>query len=114
MQRLSRRDDGLRRGNARLQNGHVHESEHKHVCLEHIGARGGETLREGKSRRSAEGGHAGQSATAETLPWPLTFTSILPAASGRWAAMNQSPAAGVVMFTKVVFCTVLLRVMLML
>lgn len=44
----------------------------------------------------------------------LTFTSILPAASGRCAAMNQSPAAGVVMFTKVVFCTALLRVILML
>lgn len=44
----------------------------------------------------------------------LTFTSILPAAWGRWAAMNQSPAAGVVTLTKVVFCTALLRLMLML
>lgn len=44
----------------------------------------------------------------------LTFTSILPAAWGRWAAMNQSPAAGVVTLTKVVFCTALLRLMLIL
>lgn len=51
---------------------------------------------------------------SEMLTRALTFTSILPAASGRCAAMNQSPAAGLVTFTKVVFCTALLRVMLML
>lgn len=50
MQRLSRRDDGLWHGNTRLQNRHISESEHKHICLEHIGARSGETLQEGREQ----------------------------------------------------------------
>lgn len=114
MQWLSRRDNSLWHSNTRLQNRHLSESEHKHICLEHIGAWSGETLQEGRAHWSAVVRHTGQSTVAKTLTRTLTFTSILPAASGRWAAMNQSPAAGVVMFTKVVFCTVLLRVMLML
>lgn len=114
MQWLSRREDGLWHSNTRLQNRHISESEHKHICLEHIGAWSGETLQEGRADGSAVARHTGQGTTAETLTRTLTFTSILPAASGRWAAMNQSPAAGVVTFTKVVFCTALLRVMLML
>lgn len=114
MQWLCRRDDSLWHSNTRLQDRHIGESEHKHICLEHIGAWSGETLQGGRADGSAVARQTGQSTTAETLPRTLTFTSILPAASGRWAAMNQSPAAGVVTFTKVVFCTALLRVMLML
>lgn len=98
-------------GDTRLQDRHISESEHKHICLEHIGAWSGETLQEGRAQGSAV---AAMRQAGQALGRPLTFTSILPAASGRWAAMNQSPAAGVVMFTKVVFCTALLRVMLML
>jgi len=114
MQRLSRRDDGLWHGNTGLQNRHISESEHKHICLEHVGARSGETLQKRRADGSAAARRTGQSTTAETLTRTLTFTSIRPAASGRWAAMNQSPAAGLVTFTKVAFCTVLLRAMLML
>lgn len=114
MQRLCRGDNGLQRGNTRLQNRCISKSEHKHICLEHIVAWSGETLQEERAEGSAVARHTGQGTMAETLSRTLTFTSILPAASGRWAAMNQSPAAGVVTFTKVVFCTAPLRVMLML
>lgn len=40
-------------GDTRLQDRHISESEHKHICLEHIGAWSGETLQEGRAQGSA-------------------------------------------------------------
>lgn len=53
MQWLSRRDNGVWHGDTRLQDRHISESEHKHICLEHIGAWSGETLQEGRAQGSA-------------------------------------------------------------
>lgn len=39
-------------GDTRLQDRHISESEHKHICLEHIGAWSGETLQEGRAQGS--------------------------------------------------------------
>lgn len=43
----------MRHGHTRLQDRHISESEHKHICLEHIGAWSGETLQEGRAQGSA-------------------------------------------------------------
>lgn len=51
-------------GNTRLQNRHISESKHKHICLKHIGAWSGETLQEGRADRSDVARHTGQSMLA--------------------------------------------------
>lgn len=43
-------------------------------------------------------------------PATLTFCSMRPSSSGRWAAMNQSPAAGLVRLKVVELCDVTGRV----
>lgn len=116
----------------RLKDYNVHLAQHKQVRLEDVAARPGEALQAERPVRETALLNS-SSASSYLVQWMplgswyamdlsfgiphrlqavsptptspvLTFTSILLDAGGRWAARNQSPAAGLVRLTKVLFC----------
>ncbi|MEE6521745.1 hypothetical protein FKM82_020049 [Ascaphus truei] len=50
----------------------------------------------------------------QSVGLPPTWISIFSLALGKWAAINQSPGVGSVIFTKVLFCRELVNVTVLL
>lgn len=76
-------------GNTRLQNRHISESKHKHICLKHIGAGSGEALQEGRTDWSAVARYTGQSILAVRDAHQSSYLHFNSASSLREMCSNE-------------------------